>query len=377
MLLFLAALAAQAVPPARPQWGPASPPATRTWPTRESDVVLRNFAFRSGEVLPELRMHVTTLGTPRRNAAGVVDNAVMVLHGTGGTGQQFLRPQFADELYGPGQPLDIRRYWIILPDNIGHGKSSKPSDRLRMKFPQYDYDDMVAAQRRMLLEGLGVTELRLIIGTSMGCMHNFVWGETYPTFARALMPLACQPVEIAGPNRMWRQLAINGIKSDPAWRNGNYREQPKQGLRTAQSLLFVAGAAPLHYQAQYPTREAAGAFAEERVTTAMASLEANDLIYQLDASRSYNPWPRLEAITAPVTWVNSADDFINPENLPFPRQAIRRMRNAKFRLIAETADTRGHGTHTWARFWKADLIELLARSEPAAQGRRTRRRGSS
>jgi homoserine O-acetyltransferase/O-succinyltransferase len=376
MFLFLAALAAQAVATA-PQGGMAPPAATKTWPTRESDVVLRNFAFRSGEVFPELRMHVTTLGAPRRNAAGVIDNAVMVLHGTGGTGHQFLRPQFADELYGPGQPLDIRRYWIILPDNIGHGKSSKPSDRLRMKFPQYDYDDMVAAQWRMLLEGLGVTQLRLIIGTSMGCMHSFVWGETYPTFARAMMPLACQPVEIAGLNRMWRQLAVNAIKSDPAWRNGNYRSQPMQGLRTAQSLLFVAGAAPLYYQAQYPTREAAGAFAEERVATAMASVEANDLIYQIEASRNYNPWPRLEAITAPVTWVNSADDFINPENLAFPRQAVRRMRNAKFRLIAETADTRGHGTHTWAKFWKADLIELLERSEPRAPGRRTRRRGSS
>jgi homoserine O-acetyltransferase len=179
MLLMLAAIAAQ-----------VSTPAPQIWPTRESDVVLRNFAFRSGQVFPELRMHVTMLGAPRRNAGGVIDNAVMVLHGTGGTGQQFLRPQFADELYGPGQPLDIRRYWIILPDNIGHGKSSKPSDRLRMKFPKYDYDDMVEAQRRMLVEGLGVTRLRLIMGTSMGCMHAFVWGETYPTFARALMPLA-------------------------------------------------------------------------------------------------------------------------------------------------------------------------------------------
>ena len=375
MLLFLAALA-QPAPATPPQTVLAPAAATRIWPARERDVVLRNFAFRSGQVLPELRMHVTTLGTPRRNAAGLIDNAVMVLHGTGGMGQSFLRPQFADELYGPGQPLDIRRYWIILPDNIGHGKSSKPSDGLRMQFPQYDYDDMVAAQRRMLVEGLGVTRLRLILGTSMGCMHSFVWGQTYPTFARALMPLACLPVEIAGLNRMWRQLAINGIKSDPAWRNGNYRQQPKQGLRTAQSLLFVAGAAPLHYQAQYPTRDAAGAFAEERVATAMAGLEANDLIYQLDSSRNYNPWPRLEAVTAPVAWVNSADDFINPENLPFARQAVRRMGDAKFRLIAETADTRGHGTHTWAKFWKADLIELLARSEPAPPGRRTRRRGS-
>jgi homoserine O-acetyltransferase/O-succinyltransferase len=360
-ILLLAALAAQPSP--APSQQPPTAVATQTWPTREGDVVLKDFRFRSGEVLRQLRMHYTVLGQPRRNAAGVIENAVMVLHGTGGNGQQFLRPQFAEELYGPGKPLDIRRYFIILPDNIGHGKSSKPSDGLRMKFPKYDYDDMVEAQRRMLVEGLGVTQLRLIMGTSMGCMHSFVWGETHPSFARALMPLACQPVEIAGINRMWRQLAINGIKADPAWRGGDYRVQPVQGLRTAQSLLFVAGGAPLYLQVQYPTRAAASTFAEESVSTALARLDANDLIYQLEASRTYNPWLKLEAITVPVMWVNSADDFINPEDLPFPKQAVQRMRNAKFRLIQETADTRGHGTHTWAKFWKGDLIELLARSE--------------
>jgi homoserine O-acetyltransferase len=304
-------------------------------------------------------MHYTTLGKPHRNAAGEIDNAVMVLHGTGGSGQQFLRPQFADELYGPGQPLDINRYWIILPDNIGHGKSSKPSDGLRTQFPKYDYDDMVEAQRLMLKE-LGVTRLRLIFGTSMGCMHAFVWGETHPNFARALMPMACEPIEIAGLNRMWRQLAINGIKSDPAWQNGAYTAQPALGLRTAQSLLFVAGAAPLNYQAQYPTRQAAGTFAEERVSTALAALDANDLIYQLESSRNYNPWPKLESITAPVMWINSADDFINPRHLSVPDQAVKRMPNAQFRMIAESDDTRGHGTHTWAKFWKDDLVRLLA-----------------
>lgn len=323
--------------------------------------MLTDFKFRSGETIPRLNMHYTTLGQPNRNAAGEIDNAVMILHGTGGSGQQFLRPQFADELYGPGQPLDIRRYWIILPDNIGHGKSSKPSDGLRMQFPKYDYDDMVEAQRLMLRE-LGVTRLRLIFGTSMGCMHAFVWGETYPTFSRALMPMACQPIEIAGLNRMWRQLAINGIKADPAWQGGSYGTQPTQGLRTAQSLLFVAGSAPLNYQAQYPTRQAAGAFAEERVSVAMQSLDANDLIYQLEASRNYNPWPKLESITVPVMWVNSADDFINPRNLDVPNQAVRRMPNASFRMIAESEETRGHGTHSWAKFWKQDLAGLLART---------------
>jgi homoserine O-acetyltransferase/O-succinyltransferase len=357
MLLFLAALALQPGPvPASP-----SPPAATSWPTHEGDVTLKGFVFRSGEKLSSLRIHYTTLGSPHRNAAGEINNAVMVLHGTGGSGQQFLRPQFADDLYGPGQPLDIRRYWIILPDNIGHGKSSKPSDGLRLQFPKYDYDDMVEAQRLMLKE-LGVKRLRLIMGTSMGCMHAFVWGESHPGFARALMPLACEPVEIAGLNRMWRQLAINGIKADPAWQNGAYSAQPRQGLRTAQSLLFVAGAAPLNYQALYGTRAAAGAFAEERVATAMQPLDANDLIYQLESSRNYNPWPKLEAITAPVMWVNSADDFINPRNFDFPAEALKRMPNARFRMIPESSDTHGHGTHTWAKFWKQDLVDLLARS---------------
>jgi homoserine O-acetyltransferase len=352
MFVILAALAAQ-----------SAAPASKAWPTREQDVVLKDFRFRDGEALPELRMHVTTLGQPHRNAKGEIDNAVMVLHGTGGDGKQFMRPQFADELYGPGQPLDIRKYWIILPDNIGHGKSSKPSDGLRMRFPAYDYDDMVEAQHRMLTEGLGITHMRLIMGTSMGCMHSFVWGETYPTFASALMPLACEPVEIAGLNRMWRQLAVDGIKADPAWQNGNYQAQPMQGLRTAESLLFVAGGAPLYYQAQYPTRQAAIAYAEDRVATGMKDLDANDLIYQLDSSRTYNPWPNLERIQVPLTWVNSADDFINPRNLDVPARALKRMKTARFRLIPESADTHGHGTHTWAKFWKADLSALLKRSE--------------
>jgi homoserine O-acetyltransferase len=364
MLAILAVLAAQPVAVV-PIPVPPTTIVAQAWPVSGGSVILKDFRFRSGETLPELRMHYTTLGQPHRNAAGEIENAVMILHGTGGSGStQFLRPQFADELYGPGQPLDIRRYFIILPDNIGHGRSSKPSDGLRMKFPQYDYDDMVEAQRRMLVEGFGVKHLRLILGTSMGCMHAFVWGETHPNFARALMPLACQPIEIAGLNRMWRQLLIDGIKADPAWNNGEYRAQPTQGLRTAQSILTIAGGAPLYLQETYPTREKATAFVRETVTNAMKSLDANDMIYQFESSRNYNPWPLLERITAPVMWVNSADDFINPRNLAIPGDAVRRMPNAQFRMIAESPETRGHGTHTWAKFWKADLIELLKRSQP-------------
>ena len=359
-LLLLQAAFAQ-TPPLTPAAAPV--PSASRWPAHDAQFTIRGFRFRSGETLPELRINYTTLGSPHRDAKGEIDNAVMVLHGTGGTGRQFLSSQFADELYGPGQPLDITRYWIILPDGIGHGKSSKPSDGLHMRFPRYDYDDMVEAQYRLLRDGLGIRRMRLIMGTSMGCMHSLVWGETHPDFARALMPLACEPIEIAGLNRMWRTLAIDGIKADPAWAGGEYRTAPTQGLRTAASLLIVAGAAPLYFQAQYPRREAAEAFARERIATSIAGTDANDLIYQVDASRTYNPWPRLDAITAPTTWVNSADDFINPRNLDYPRRAIARMRDARFRLIPETADTRGHGTHTAARFWKQDLADLLRRTE--------------
>lgn len=343
----------------------AAPAAAQTdWASRltDGDVTLRDFRFRSGETLPELRMHYATLGTPQRDAAGNVTNAVMVLHGTGGSGRQFLAPQFADQLYGPGQPLDIARYYIILPDNIGHGRSSKPSDSLRTRFPHYDYDDMVEAQRLMLAE-LGVRQLRLVMGTSMGCMHIFVWAEAHPDFARAAMPMACLPTEIAGHNRMWRRMAAEGIRQDPAWNNGNYASQPVLGLRTAASLLQVAGMNPLQLQVAYPNRDAAEAYIDERVTRDIASRDANDLIYQLDSSRTYDPLPNLERIRVPMAWINSADDFINPPAYGIAEAAVQRMPSVRYRLIPASAETRGHGTHTWARFWQTDLIDLLARTE--------------
>jgi homoserine O-acetyltransferase len=297
ILPILAALAAQTAPAALPvATAPVAAATATKWPAVESDFLIRDFRFKSGERLPSLRIHYTTLGRPRRNARGEIDNAVMVLHGTGGSGKQFLQPQFADELYGPGQPLDIRRYWIILPDNIGHGGSSKPSDGLRMRFPAYDYDDMVEAQHRLLTKGLDIRRMRLIMGTSMGCMHSFVWGQSRPTFAQALMPLACQPVEIAGLNRMWRQLLVAGIRSDPAWASGDYKSQPIQGLRTAASILILAGAAPLHLQQAFPTGQAATEHADARIKAAMTPLDANDLVYQ---SRHRGPtilgrsWKRL------------------------------------------------------------------------------------
>ena len=343
----------------------AAPAAAQTdWAARliEGDAVLRDFRFRSGETLAELRIHYATLGTPRRDSRGTIVNAVMVLHGTGGSGRQFLQPQFADQLYGPGQPLDIARYYVILPDNIGHGRSSRPSDGLRMRFPAYDYDDMVEAQRLMLAR-LGVTRLRLLMGTSMGCMHGFVWAQAHPDFARAMMPMACLPVEIAGHNRMWRRAAVEGIRSDPAWQQGNYATQPVLGLRTAVSLLQIAGFAPLHLQRAYPTRAAAEAYIVERIDRDIATRDANDLIYQLESSRTYNPLPDLERIRVPTTWVNSGDDFINPPDYGIAEAAARRMPGARYVLIPASAETRGHGTHTWARFWQRELIDLLARTE--------------
>ena len=340
----------------------ASPAQAQDWPSRaaERDIVLKDFAFAAGERM-DLQMHVTTLGTPHRDKQGRIDNAVMVLHGTGGSGKQFFRPQFADELYGPGQPLDIGRWYVILPDNIGHGGSSKPSDGMRMGFPRYDYADMVAAQKRMLEQGLGVRRLKLILGTSMGCMHAFMWGTTYPGFAERLAPFACNAVAIAGRNRVWRKMAIDAIRTDPAWNGGNYTAQPQAGLRTARDLSLIAGSNPLAWQALYPTREQAEAFLAEAETAYSATQnDANDWIYQLDASRDYDPSPLLARIAVPVLWLNSADDFINPPELGLAEQLVKQMPRARFVLIPASAETKGHGTHTWAKFWKAELAALLA-----------------
>lgn len=329
--------------------------------TVEGDVTVRDFRFRTGERLPELRLNYTTLGQPRRDPRGRITNAVMILHGTGGSGQQFLRPQFRDVLFVPGGVLDPARYYIILPDGIGHGKSSKPSDGERARFPRYDYTDMVVAQHALLAR-LGVTRLRLLAGTSMGCMHAFVWGETYPEFAEALLPLACQPAPIAGRNRLWRKMAMDAIRADPAWKGGDYTNQPLAGLRTTQDLLILVGAAPIPLQVAAPTREAADKYLEERFNDAIGRLDANDLLYQLDSSRDYDPSAALERITAPLTLINSADDFINPPKLGVAEREIRRIPKGRFVLIPASAETHGHGTHTWAAIWRHHLAALLDRS---------------
>lgn len=336
-----------------------SPVQANTQPPVEADAVLRDFTFTSGEALPEVTLHYTTLGKAVRDKDGHITNAVMILHGTGGTGHQFFQPQFAEELFGPGQVLDTNKYFVILPDNIGHGKSSKPSDGLKMRFPKYDYADMVAAQHRLVTDKLGVRKLKLILGTSMGCMHAFMWGTRYPESVEKLAPFACLPIEIAGQNRMWRKLSIDAIKNDPTWNGGNYTDAPVSGLRTAASLSMIAGANPLALQAQYPTRAAAEAFTDQAFARTASRNDANDIIYQLDSSRTYNPWPTLEQIKAPTLWINSADDFINPASYGFTEKAVKRMSNTKFILIPATSETKGHGTHTWAKFWKDDLAELM------------------
>lgn len=330
--------------------------------THEGDIVVHDFHFRSGETLKDLRLHYTTLGAPRRDAAGHVVNAVMVLHGTGGQGHNFIRPEFSGVLFRPGGLLDPARYYIILPDGIGHGKSSKPSDGLHARFPKYDYDDMVEGQFQ-LLKGLGVDHLRLIMGTSMGCMHSFVWGETHPDFMDALMPLACLPTQIAGRNRMWRRMVIDGITSDPAWMGGDYKTQPQMGLRIAADMLTIAGSAPLYLQARYSTRDAADAALTKAVDADLAELDANDTLYAVSASRNYDPSANLERITVPVMWLNSADDFINPPELGIAQKMAPRLPHGRFIMIPISDQTRGHGTHTLAAVWQDHLAELLKESE--------------
>jgi homoserine O-acetyltransferase len=331
------------------------------YPVTEGDYVAHNFKFKSGEQLPEMHLHYRTLGQPQRDVQGQVKNAILILHGTGGSGAQFLAPQFAGELFGSGQLLDIARYYIILPDGIGHGKSSKPSDGLHAHFPLYDYDDMVAAQHLLITEALGIQHLRLIFGTSMGCMHSFVWGETYAEFMDALMPMACLPVQIAGRNRAWRKMLMDAIREDPAWQGGDYKEEPKDALRAAEDILVIAGSAPLVMQKNLPTRDAADKYVADTEQRA-ASLDANDLLYQVNASRNYDPSPQFEKIIAPVMWVNSADDFINPPELAIAEKQSPRLKRGTFILLPISEQTHGHGTHTWAAAWQLYLKQLLDKS---------------
>jgi homoserine O-acetyltransferase len=333
------------------------------WPTKDGEFVIPNFRFGTGETLPELRLHYLTLGKPHADSNGHTDNVVLLLHGTGGDAHSLLNPIFSDVLFGPGQPLDINKFFIILPDDIGHGVSSKPSDGLHARFPKYDYDDMVRSQHTMLVQGLKVDHLRLILGTSMGCMQTFVWGETYAGFADALAPFACLPTAIAGRNRMMRYMGVQAIEQDPQWLGGEYRSEPVQGLRNAIELLLIMGSSPLQMQKQAPTRAEAEAYVDDYLKRRVAESDANDLIYQLQASRNYDPSGKLDRITVPVLYINSADDYINPPELGIAETLSRKMAHCRFILIPISDATRGHGTHTAAAVWKDYLLQLLKESQ--------------
>nr|AUN37251.1 homoserine O-acetyltransferase [uncultured bacterium] len=327
------------------------------------DFILKDFKFENGETLPELKLHYVTLGTPRKDSSGHVVNAVIINHGTGGSNTQFLSRGFAGVLFGKGQLLDIEKYYIVIPDNIGHGGSSKPSNGLHAKFPHYCYHDMINSQYRLLTEKLGVDHLRLATGTSMGGMHSWLWAEMYPDFMDAVMPLACLPVEIAGRNRFFRRMVIDPIKNDPAWMNGEYKTQPIQGLTTAIYTLTMMTSAPLQMQKQMPTKAAADAAFDQRISQQLRTTDANDMLYQFDSSRDYNPEPKLETIKAYLLAINSADDAVNPPELGVIEQQIKRVKKGRFVLLPITDETRGHGTHTIPAIWQKYLAELLAESE--------------
>jgi homoserine O-acetyltransferase len=339
----------------------AGQPTTLPQPA-EGDVILKNFRFTSGETLPELRLHYRTFGEPRRDAQGVVRNAVLILHGTGGTGGQFTGRNFAGELFGPGQPLDASKFYIILPDDIGHGRSSKPSDGQRAKFPRYGYVDMVEAEYRLVTEGLGVNHLRLVMGTSMGGMHTWMWGSRYPDFMDALMPLASLPTQISGRNRAWRRVIIDAIRNDPEWKNGEYTTQP-QSLRTAAQMLWLVSSNPVLRQRAAPTLADADRVLDAYVANYLKTGDANNILYALEASRDYDPGPGLERIKAPLVAINTADDIINPPELQILESEITRVPKGRAIVLPLSDRTAGHGTHTQAAVWKAYLEELLRASE--------------
>jgi len=357
----LAAVALLATAMVQGAWGAEFPAPV------EADFVIRNFRFESGETLPELKIHYRTVGVLKRDASGRATNAVLILHGTGGDGGGFVRKDrsaalFAEELFGAGQPLDAARYFMILPDGIGHGQSTKPSDGLRAKFPRYGYRDMIEAQRRLLVEGLKVDHLRLVMGTSMGGMHSWLWGEMHPDFMDALMPLASLPTQIAGRNRLWRRIAIDGIRNDPRWNSGNYTAQPP-GLRTALQALLLMSSNPVIRQEAAPTLAQADKYFDQQVEALFARTDANDQLYALEASYDYDPGPDLEKIRVPLVAINFADDLINPPELGILEREVRRVPNGRAITWPFTKDTVGHSTHTKAVLWKHELQTLLDQTE--------------
>jgi homoserine O-acetyltransferase len=325
---------------------------------READYIAKNFRFTTGDVLPEVKIHYTTIGTPRKDARGIVRNAVLIGHGTGGTGRgTFVGRGWAGELYGPGQPLDTTKFFIVLPDNLGHGQSAKPSDGLKAKFPKYTYDDMVKLQYQLLTEGLGVNHLRVVMGTSMGCMHSWVWLYTYPDFMDGAVPLACAPTPIVGRNRMIRTAIMESLRGDPAYNGGEYSGRLR-GMDAAQGFLWVMGTAPLNNHRQAPTTQSADS--AMRRTLGGANTDPNNMIWYFDASRDYDPSKHIDKIKAPILHINSADDFVNPPELNNVEPYTSKLKNARFVLLPITEQTRGHGTHSLPSIWGGMLRDFMA-----------------
>jgi homoserine O-acetyltransferase/O-succinyltransferase len=326
---------------------------------REGDAVLRDFAFESGERLPEVRVHYMTLGTPKRDAQGRVTNAVLIMHGTTGDGSQFLQPQFAGELFAPGQPLDAATHFIVLRDSLGHGGSSKPSDGLRAKFPRYGYRDVVKADHRLLTEALGVNHLKLVMGTSSGGMQTWLWGEMYPEFMDGLVPLGCLPIQISGRNRVWRRLISDAIRGDAEWRNGNYATQPPS-LRTAALVAFFMSSNPVLRQRAMPTLVQSDEVIDDYVAAYMEHGDANNMLYAIESCFDYDPAPALGQIKAAVLAINSADDLIDPPELGILEREIKRVPRGRMVMIPYDSKSRGHGSHTFPALWKNELAKLLA-----------------
>jgi homoserine O-acetyltransferase/O-succinyltransferase len=328
----------------------------------ERDYVVRDFKFAWGETLPELRLHYRTLGKPEKDAQGQTCNAVLIMHGTTGSGAQFIRPEFGGELFGKDQPLDETKFFIVLPDGIGHGKSNKPSDGMHAKFPRYGYIDMVEAQYRLLTDGLGVNHARLVMGTSMGGMHTWLWGELHPEFMDALMPLASLPTQISGRNRAWRRMIIDAIRNDPGWNGGEYKTQPPS-LRTAAEMLWFMSSNPMLRQKEAPALTKTDEVLDKFVADYMKTNDANDVLYAVEASHDYDPGPNLEKIRAPLLAINSADDQINPPELGILEREIKRVPHGRAMVIPLSDKTRGHGSHTIATLWKDELVKLLKETE--------------
>jgi homoserine O-acetyltransferase/O-succinyltransferase len=332
--------------------------AETTWPNqREGEFVIKDFAFESGETLPELKLHYTVLGTPHRNAAGDIDNAVLLLHGTSGTGKNWLLPSLADELFAAGQPLDASRYFIVMPDGIGRGASSKPSNGLRARFPHYRYADIIKSQHRLLTEGLGIKHLRLVLGSSMGGMHCWMWGGMYPGFMDALVPIASQPIAISGRNWLSRRIAIEAIRNDPDYNGGNYTTKPTHYIRTAPFGALMTESA-VRLQEMAPTREAAEALYQKWMAE-VARGDANDQLYATEAVIGYDPAPLLPKIAARLMAINFADDEVNPPELGVVEPAIRQIKDARFVLVPAGPETHGHFSHLRAAIWKPYLAQFL------------------